>query len=230
MPDHLSVIVPVYNEAENFSKLIAEIEQSIELPFTVITVYDFEEDDTLPVARQLAETRPWLKFVLNSKRGIANALKVGFETIPEGPALVCMADLSDDLSCVKRLRELYAAGYQVVCPSRYCTGGRQQGGPWLKGQLSRLAGLSLYWRGLPTHDCTNNFRLYDAAFVNRVGIESTGGFEIALELTAKAYRHGLKITEVPTTWRDRTAGESKFKIMAWLPHYFRWYLYALGGS
>ena len=56
------------------------------------------------------------------------------------------------------------------------------GGPWLKRLLSRAAGLSLYWlAGLPTHDATNNFRLYDAALVNELGIDSVGGFEVALE-------------------------------------------------
>jgi hypothetical protein len=125
---------------------------------------------------------------------------------------------------------LYAAGYRVVCPSRYMPGGRQLGGPRLKGILSRMAGLSLYWlTGFPTRDATNNFRLYDAALVNELGIESTGGFELALELTAKAFRRGVRIAELPTTWRDRTAGQSRFRLLAWLPKYLRWYGYALAG-
>jgi dolichol-phosphate mannosyltransferase len=148
--------------------------------------------------------------------------------IKEGPALVVMADLSDDLSIVKRMLTLYRRGYRIVCASRYMRGGRQLGGPPLKRFLSRAAGLSL--RALtrfPTHDATNNFRLYDAALVNELGIESTGGFELALELTAKAFRRGVKIAEVPTTWRDRTAGESQFQLFKWLPRYLFWYGYAL---
>ena len=104
----------------------------------------------------------------------------------------------------------------------------QRGGPFLKRTLSRLAGLSLRWVvRFPTHDATNNFRLYDAALVNELGIESEGGFELALELTAKAFRRGAKIAEVPTTWRDRVAGESRFKFRKWLPKYLYWYGYAL---
>ena len=46
------------------------------------------------------------------------------------------------------------------------------------------------------------FRLRgDAALVNLLGIESSGGFELALELTTKAFRHGVKIAEIPTTWQ-----------------------------
>ena len=108
--------------------------------------------------------------------------------------------------------------------------GKQIGGPFLKRTLSRVAGLSLrYGVGFPTHDATNNFRLYDAALVNELGIESTGGFELALELTAKAFRRRVKIGQVPTTWRDRTAGESRFRLTKWLPKYLYWYGYAAYG-
>jgi glycosyltransferase involved in cell wall biosynthesis len=228
----LSIIVPVYNEAENFPNLVAEIEKHLEQPFTVSVVYDFPEDTTVPVASALAATRPWLKLVHNTLgRGAVNAIRAGFAAVGTGPALVVMADLSDDLSIVAHLRDLWDHGYRVICPSRYARGGRQIGGPPLKRALSRVAGVSLHYIArLPTHDATNNFRLYDAAFVNEVGIESTGGFEVALELTAKAHRRGLKITEVPTTWRDRTAGESRFKLAKWLPKYLYWYGYALVGK
>lgn len=225
----LALVVPVYNEAENFPRLVAEIERHVPPPFTLYMVYDFEGDTTLPVARELAATRPWLVPVKNDLgRGVINALKAGLAQVRRGPVLVVMGDLSDDLSQVPRLVELYHQGYQVVCPSRYVRGGRQFGGPWLKRTLSRLAGVSLYWlAGLPTHDATNNFRLYDAALVHDLEIESQGGFELALELTAKAHRRGARIAEVPTTWRDRTDGESRFRLVRWLPRYLRWYGYAL---
>jgi hypothetical protein len=107
-------------------------------------------------------------------------------------------------------------------------GGRQIGGPRLKRFLSRTAGLSLHWlTGLPTHDATNAFRAYRRQVLLETPIESEGGFEYSLEITAKAYASGRQITEVPTTWRDRSAGQSRFKLWAWLRHYFRWYWYAL---
>jgi len=227
----LSVIVPVYNEADNISRLMAEIDQCLSQPFQVLIVYDFEEDTTLPVARQLAETRPYLSLIKNNLgRGPANALRAGFQAAQSGPALVVMADLSDDLQDVSPMLDLYQEGFRVVCASRYMRGGKQLGGPLLKRTLSRLAGLSLYYLvGFPTHDATNNFRLYDASLVNEMQIESEHGFEIALELTAKAFVRGEKIAEIPTTWKDRTAGESRFRLFRWLPKYLRWYRYAMFG-
>jgi glycosyltransferase involved in cell wall biosynthesis len=225
----VSLIVPVYNEAANFPNLVAEVERHVPAPFNLHVVYDFDEDTTVPVAKALAADRPWLKLVKNDLgRGVVYAIKKGFQAVTSGPAFVVMADLSDDLSIVPRMLELYRQGNQVVCASRYMAGGQQIGGPLLKRTMSRVAGLSLWYViAFPTHDATNNFRLYDAALVSEVGIESTGGFELALELTAKAFRRRAKIAEVPTTWRDRTAGESRFRLTKWLPKYLYWYGYAV---
>ncbi len=99
----------------------------------------------------------------------------------------------------------------------------------MKRTFSRAAGFSLHCLvGFPTHDATNNFRMYDAELVKELGLESRQGFEVALELTAKAFRRGIPIAEVPTTWRDRSQGRSKFRLVKWLPAYLRWYTYALG--
>jgi dolichol-phosphate mannosyltransferase len=225
----LSLIVPVFNEQETFPGLIAEVERHVPPPFRMLVVYDFDEDTTLPVAREHRAGREWLELVRNDLgRGPANAIRAGFAAAGEGPALVVMADLSDDLSDVPKMLDEYHSGNRIVCASRYMRGGRQKGGPWLKGLLSRTAGLSLYWLArFPTHDATNNFRMYDAALVNQIGIESRHGFEIGLELTAKAFAKGCRITEVPTIWTDRTAGQSNFRILQWMPGYLRWYWYGL---
>ena len=69
---------------------------------------------------------------------------------------------------------------------------------------------------------------YDLARAKQLLAEAgyPGGFELGLELTVKAYRLGMRVAEVPTTWRDRTAGESHFRLRKWLPHYLRWYVAA----
>jgi hypothetical protein len=109
-------------------------------------------------------------------------------------------------------------------------GGHQVGGPVLKRLLSRTAGLTLHWfGGVPVHDPTNNFKLYSRRFLQTVDIESTAGFELALELSVKATLARLRLVEVPTTWRDRTAGKSNFRLRKWLPHYLHWYVVAMRG-
>jgi hypothetical protein len=96
--------------------------------------------------------------------------------------------------------------------------------------MSRAAGLSLHWLGgVPIHDATSNFRMYSKRLLDQVTIESSGGFELGIELTVKAYLLGLPLAEVPTTWRDRTAGQSRFQLWNWLPRYLHWYRRGLRG-
>jgi hypothetical protein len=79
-----------------------------------------------------------------------------------------------------------------------------------------------------THDATNSFKAYSRSFLQRVGIESDAGFEMGIEMVAKARRLGLPVAELPTIWLDRTQGKSNFKVKAWIPKYLRWYFHAVG--
>jgi glycosyltransferase involved in cell wall biosynthesis len=224
----LHVVVPVYNEAENFRAFYESLRRNVRAPYRLVVVYDFEEDTTLPVVRQLAERDASLVLVRNPKRGVLGALVTGLRYPERGAIVVSMADLSDDHTQIDEMFALYRSGCGVVAASRYSKGGRQLGGPWLKRTLSRAAGITLRWLGgIPTYDPTNNFKLYAKDLVDAVEIESTGGFEVALELTVKARRLGFRIGEVGTTWTDRVAGKSNFKLMRWLPSYLRWYTAAV---
>ncbi len=141
-----------------------------------------------------------------------------------------MSDGSDEPHVVDPMVALARGGADVVSASRYMRGGRQVGGPRLKRLMSRAAGLSLHWfAGVQTHDPTNNFKLYARRFLDDVSIESEAGFELALELTVKATLARRRVAEVPTTWRDRTAGASNFRMRKWLPHYLHWYRQAFIG-
>jgi hypothetical protein len=154
-------------------------------------------------------------------------MKAGIEASSGDHVLISMSDGSDEPHVVNDMVRLAEAGADVVAASRYMTGGHQIGGPLLKRLMSRTAG---HWfAGVPTHDPTNTFKLYSRRFLDSVTIQSTAGFELALELTVKATLAGRPVAEVPTTWRDRTAGQSNFKLRQWLPHYLYWYRVAFRG-
>jgi glycosyltransferase involved in cell wall biosynthesis len=219
--------MPVFNEPDNIGPVLRRFENSVATPHEVLVVYDFDEDTTVPVVRELQAELPGIRLLRNELGpGVLNAMRAGIAAADSPFVLVSMADGSDDVESVDEMVALGRAGADVVAASRYMRGGRQIGGPLLKRTLSRIAGLSLYWiGGLPIHDATNNFRLYRTEFLRSIRIESTGGFELAIELSVKAAVRGRRLAEIPTTWRDRTAGESRFKLGAWLPRYLRWYLY-----
>jgi len=229
-PAALSVVLPVYNEGKTIAAVLWGLHQSVRArPLELLVVYDREEDDTVPVLLGLVPEIPGLLSVRNQVgRGVLPALRTGLKAARAPYVLVMMADGSDDPGTIDPMLAAARAGADVVAGSRYMPGGRQLGGPRLKGLLARTAGLSLHHlAGLPIHDATSNFRLYSRRFLERVTIESTGGFELALELTVKAHALGLRLAEVPTTWRDRRAGVSHFDLRRLLPHYLRWYWYAL---
>ena len=125
---------------------------------------------------------------------------------------------------------LVERGVAVAAASRYMAGGQQVGGPLVKGVLSRTAGRSLrLFARLGTRDATNSFKAYSTSFVREVGIDSRDGFEIGIELTAKAKRLRLPVAEIPTIWLNRPTGVSNFKVAEWIPKYMRWYRFAFGG-
>lgn len=226
----LDIVVPVYNEDKGILRLFDEIEQEIKTPKHVMVVYDFDEDTTVPVVMEHRNDYSFkIDPVLNTiGRGALNAIKMGMQTAAEEMVLVMMADSSDKLDVVDTMCDRMEQGYDLVCGSRYMKGGKQHGGPLLKGLFSRMAGLSLHMlTRIPTHDCTNSFKLYRRTMLEQIDIESTGGFEIGLEILVKAYADGYMIGEVPSQWFDREEGESNFHMWRWMPRYLHWYFYCV---
>ncbi len=191
---------------------------------------DSEDDSTVPVVGEYANKEPRLRCIVNTYgRGPANAIRFGINAAAAPVAVVTMADGCDDPRQIDDLARLVDRGVAVAAASRYMPGGQQVGGPMLKGLLSRAAGRSLaLFARTGTRDATNSFKAYSTEFVRSVGIDSRAGFEIGIELTAKARRMRLAVAEIPTIWLDRQAGMSNFKIAQWIPAYLRWYRFAFG--
>jgi dolichol-phosphate mannosyltransferase len=227
----LSIVMPVFKEGDRIEPVVRALTGAIATPHELLVVYDFDEDPTRPAAERLAAELPAVRPFRNDLgRGVLNAMKAGIAGSSGAYVLITMADGSDEAHVVEPMLDLARGGADVVAASRYMRGGHQVGGPLIKRTLSRIAGLSLHWvGGVATHDPTNNFKLYSRRLLDATPIESSAGFELALELTVKATLAGRRVAEVPTTWRDRTAGESNFKLRKWLPFYLKWYVVAMRG-
>jgi glycosyltransferase involved in cell wall biosynthesis len=228
----LSIIIPVYREGEAARATIETVAATAPGPHEILVVHDETDDPTLPVVAEAQARFPQVRAVHNTLgRGPAFALRAGFKAAAGEAVCVTMADASDVPEDIGRMLALIEQGYDLVAASRYMPGGVQEGGPLVKRTLSRLAGLSLHaLAGLPTRDPTSNFKMYRRAMLEALPLESAEGFDIALEITVKAHLAGYRITEIPTVWKDRTAGASNFKLARWLRRYLRWYLLALRGG
>lgn len=226
----VSIVIPAYNEGEAIVPGLDRIVEAVKLDSEVLIVVDSPDDTTAPVIRDYAVAHPNVRLVINDfGRGPAQAIRYGIEHSGARTVVVTMADGCDDPRQIDDLTRLIERGVVVAAASRYMPGGQQVGGPRLKRFLSRTAGITLnLFTAAGTRDATNSFKAYDAEFVRAVGIDSRDGFEIGLELTAKARRLRRPVAEIPTIWLDRTFGQSNFKLGKWIPKYLRWYRFAFG--
>ena len=225
-----SIVIPAYNEGDDIVAGLDRIFEAITVDAEVMVVVDSADDTTVPPVVEYSAHEPRLRHVVNTYgRGPAYAIRYGIDQARAETVVVTMSDGCDDPRQIDDLIKLVERGVVVAAASRYMPGGQQVGGPWLKSFLSRMAGKSLHLlTNTGTRDATNSFKAYNKEFVHEVGIDSRDGFEIGLELTAKARRLRRPVAEIPTIWLDRTFGVSNFKLSKWIPKYLRWYRFAFG--
>lgn len=225
-----SIIIPAYQEADAIGPVLSRICEQVHLPHEILVVVDSVDDNTVPAVHEFDPSESVVKVVVNTvERGPAHAIRAGFKAASSPVVVVTMADGSDDPTQIDVLTRLVERGVVVAAASRYMNGGQQVGGSVFKKAMSSGAGTSLRLLARTgISDATNSFKAYDKSFVEAVGIHSTAGFEVGIELVAKARRTRQMMAEVPTIWLDRAVGESNFNLKAWLPEYLRWYQFAFG--
>jgi len=226
----VSIVIPAYNEGPDIVSGLDRIFEAIKLDAEVLVVVDSADDTTIPPVDEYRVHEPRIRHLVNDYgRGPAYAIRYGIDHAAADTVVVTMADGCDDPRQIDDLVKLVERGVVVAAASRYMPGGQQVGGPRFKVFLSRIAGRTLHiFTGVGTRDATNSFKAYSKRFVESVGIDSKHGFEIGLELTAKARRLRQPVAEIPTIWLDRTFGQSNFKLSKWIPKYMRWYFFAFG--
>tara|TARA_R110001632_G_scaffold18408_4_gene57039 strand:- start:5453 stop:6193 length:741 start_codon:yes stop_codon:yes gene_type:complete len=225
----LSLIIPVYNEEHNIIPLIKEISEKISTNYIAFIIYDFEEDSTLKKSKEIQGEYDNIFFIKNKfEKNVIGAFKTGFDISETEYIVPIMADLSDAPETINIMLPKIKEGFDLVIASRYMPGGDKIGGPKLKKFLSKRLNLTLKnITKLKVHDITNAFIIYKKESIKSIDIQSKGGFEITMEIIAKAYENNWKISEVPTINRERNSGTSKFRILKWSLNYLYWFVYIL---
>ncbi len=225
----ISIVLPVYNEGESITKQIIELEKTIDYFHEILIIYDFDEDNTVPVVKKLQKKYKSLRLIKNNfGRGVINAVKTGFKNSRGNTVVVMPADLADNPQTINKMFQKLEQGFDIICATRYAKGGKKIGGNFLKTTLSKIAGLTTpIILGIPTTDISNGFKMYKKNVIRKIQIESDGGWEFAMEMVIKANELGFKIADVGSVWQDRTYGKSKFKFSRWLPKYIKWYLWGV---
>jgi len=226
---NFSVVIPAHNEENSIEEVIRCLEQGVKGNYEILVVDDHSSDKTVQIVKKLASEYNNISLVPNKEEaGFANAIRTGFSNARTDIVVPVMADLCDDPNIINKMYEkLLEEGFDIVCGSRYMKDGKKIGGPLLKSLFSKFYGISLYFLlGIPTHDIANAFKMYRKEVIDAILLESKG-FEILVELPLKAFFLGYRITELPTIWRDRKEGRSKFRLFQQGLRYFRFYIWAL---
>ena len=196
----VSVVIPAYQEGDAIIPVLDRLFDAIELECEVLVVVDFEDDSTVPVLAAVRRRRsrgcaPWSTPTAVARRTRSATAST---TPAHSAVVVTMADGSDDPRQIDDLARLIDRGVVVAAASRYSPGGQQVGGPMVKGLLSRTAGLSLQPPGAASAPMTRPTasRPTRPTSSARSASTATTGFEIGLELTAKARRLRRPVAEI----------------------------------
>jgi len=229
--NELDILIPVYNEDEIIIDTIKNILSVVKSDYRILICYDYEGDPTLGIIKKNFPDNTKIFFIKNYSKGFNTAIISGFRNSSAQAIIIFMADDHINHNLINLCYKKFSEGYAVVCPSRFIRGGKMIGNPFLKALLTRLVSFFLYYfTSFPIKDSTNSFRLFSKKLIDDVQIESGKGFTLSLELTAKAHRFGYKIIEVPTTWKERDKGQSRFKLFSFIPPYLKWFFYIIKTS
>ena len=216
-PMDLSVVIPMFNEAENARATLNQVEEamvSFQGTYEIVAVNDGSTDDTLLELKRAAEKNGRVEIVTYSKNfGRGKALREGFKK-SKGEIVVSIdADLSYDphyiLDFVKALQA--EQDVDLVLASPYMPGGGVVNVPFLRLWISRL-GNRVLRLAMPNriYTSTGIFRAYRKKVLDSLEIESDGK-ELHLEILSKALALGYRVKESPAILTSRKKGKSKFK-------------------
>lgn len=209
------IVVPTYNERSNLRALV-ESALGVAPEAHLLVVDDASPDGTGRLADDL-QARDERVHVLHraAKRGLGTAYVDGFRWgLSRGyqQLFEMDADFSHDPGDLPRLFAALAAGADLVLGSRNIPGGAVFG--WGPGRLLLSKGGSAYSRavlGIDVRDLTTGYKAFSRHALERLDLASvcSNGYAFQIELTYRALRAGLSVVEVPITFVDRRAGQSK---------------------
>jgi len=208
------VVVPTYNEAENVEAFVAAVLDAVPSA-TVLVVDDNSPDGTGEIAARLAAARERVEVLRRPrKEGLGPAYVAGFHlALARGADLLVEMD-SDFSHDPAELGTLIAASADadLVIGSRYIPGGAVA--DWSASRRAISRGGSAYARlvlGLDVQDLTGGFKCFRREVLEAIDIDGIGskGYAFQVETTYRTVAAGFRVVEVPITFRDRLAGDSK---------------------
>ena len=203
----LSVVVPIYNEAESIEPLVNAIADSVvetNLNYEIICVDDGSKDGSTDVLTNLAARRIDLKAViLRRNYGQTAAMAAGFESAGGKVIVTLDGDLQNDPADIPMLLAKLNEGYDLVSGWRK----NRQDAALTRLLPSKIANIIIAKvTGVVLHDYGCSLKAYRAELVADMNLYG----ELHRFLPALAYIEGARIAEVPVRHHARRFGQSKY--------------------
>ena len=209
------VVLPTFNEALNIEAILERLRAAVP-DADLLVIDDSSPDGTGKLAEKVGADLGQIEVLSRpAKSGLGSAYRLGFQLAIDRGYDVCVEMDSDFSHEPERLPALIAAvgdGADLAIGSRYVPGGSTPSWPRSRRWLSR--GGNLYAAavlGFRVKDATAGFRAYSTDMLQMIGPSRlrAEGYGFQVEMAYMVHRLGGSITELPITFRDRTAGESK---------------------
>ncbi len=208
-PPYLSIVVPIYNEADNIPALHARLSaelQALHLPYEILMIDDGSRDQSFALLRELASHDMHLHIVRFRRNfGQTAAFAAGFARARGKVTVTIDADLQNDPADIGRLLSKLDEGYDVVSGWR-----RQRQDAFLSRRLpSQLANrLISCVTGVGLHDYGCSLKAYRTAVLHDVRLYG----ELHRFIPAIVSWQGVAVTELPVNHEPRRFGKSKYGI------------------
>ncbi len=209
------IVVPTYNERSNLESFVAAARAAAPAA-NLLIVDDNSPDGTGALADEIAQRDQQVQVMHRpGKLGLGTAYVDGFKlglTRDYQRFFEMDADFSHDPRHLAAFFAALDAGADVVLGSRNIPGGAVEGWGFIRHFVSK--GGSFYARrilGLEVRDLTTGFKAFTRHALQRIGLEGvrSNGYSFQIELTYRAVLAGLRVVELPITFVDRRAGQSK---------------------
>lgn len=232
--DSITIIIPVKNEEGSIIKNLELLQKKVTSPHYVIIVDGCSTDQTFNlvsnyIKKNVSHRGKNVRIVRTnqSESGFKDSINIGIKITTTDIVAIMMGDLCDDPETIDKMYKKIQEGYDIAIGSRYMPGGIRIAEPKIQGFLSRAVSKTLHLlTDIPIHDISNPFRMYKKELLSEIKTMSEGN-EIPIEILFKAYIKGARIAEIPTVWRGRRSGKSKFKMLKVIPGYAKLYAWVL---
>lgn len=208
------IIFPTYNEKENIENIIRAVlaqDRRVE----ALIVDDNSPDGTGEIGDRLAKETGRINILHRQKKeGLGRAYIAGFKWGLERKydyIFEMDADFSHDPRYVPDFLKAIEEN-DLVLGSRYISGVNVINWPMSRLLLSYFA--NVYTRivtGLPVRDATGGFKCFRKQTLESINLDAikSNGYIFQIEVSMRAWKRGLRITEIPIVFTDRQHGASK---------------------